>query len=279
MANNNKKKKPAIFFVDPEKCRMWIHHNRNYKALDKQKCGSLMNSILTEGEQKFPAIVRRLTDDLEYEYEVICGARRHWVISQLRKYVDKKFQYLIDVRELSDEDAFRISDIENRQRVDISHYERAKDYSLALRKYYSSQKEMALKLGVKEAWLSRYLDIARLPPEIIGCFKNKNEILPGHAKKLKKALKVVDAKSEILKLASEIAKSKNNLSAVEVVEKLTSSYINGTTATKTGESCETPGTLSATKEDDFLMLRLDLVDGKLRHKDVRDAVAVLNSHL
>jgi len=278
MANNNKNK-PRVFLVDPEKCRMWEHHNRNYNELDKQKCGSLMKSIFIEGVQKFPAIVRELTNDPDYEYEVICGARRHWSIMQLRKSGYKKFQYLIDVRELSDEEAFRISDIENRQRVDISHYERAKDYLSALGKYYSSQKKMARELGVKEAWLSRYLDIARLPPEIINCFQKKNEILPVHAKKLKKAMKLVGAKSEVLKQASEIVKGNNNLSAAELVKKLTSPYLNREQTTEAGEPCAPPETLSVTMKDDFLRLRLDLVGGKLRHKDVNDAVAVLNNYL
>jgi len=276
MANKNKKKQPKIILVDPAKCRMWIHHNRNYKALDKQKCSSLMNCIINEGEQKFPAIVRPIADGSEYEYEVICGARRHWVITQLRQHVDERFQYLIDVRQLSDEDAFRISDIENRQRVDISHYERAKDYLLALKRYYPSQKEMARQLGVKEAWLSRYLDIARLPLEIINCFQNKNEILPVHAKKLKKAMKDKDVESEVLELAVELAKSKNKLSAVEVVEKLTSQNLNSPPETQVGEPCER---ILVTKKENSLMLSLELVDGKLRQKDVSDAIAVLNKHL
>lgn len=279
MANNNKKKQLNIFLVDPAKCRMWVHHNRNYRALDKRKCGSLMKSIFTEGEQKFPAIVRKLVNDAEYEYEVICGARRHWSITQLRKGGFKNFQYLIDVRELSDEEAFRISDIENRQRVDISHYERAKDYLSALKKYYKSQKEMANQLGVKEAWLSRYLDIARLPPDIIDCFQNKHEILPVHAKKLKKVMKVPDAEKGILKLAATIVKSKKNLSAVEVVEKLTAPYSNQILSTQTVEQAEGHDSMSVIKKDDLLTLRLDLVEGKLRRKDVNDAVALLNSHL
>jgi len=276
MANKNKKKQPKIILVDPAKCRMWTHHNRNYKALDKQKCSSLMSSIINEGEQKFPAIVRPIADGSEYEYEVICGARRHWVITQLRQHVDERFQYLIDVRQLSDEDAFRISDIENRQRVDISHYERANDYLLALEKYYSSQKEMARQLGVNEAWLSRYLDIARLPLEIINCFQNKNEILPVHAKKLKKAMKDKDVESEVLELAVELARSNNKLSAVEVVKKLTSEYLNGSPVIQVGEPCEP---LLVIKKENSLMLRLDLVDGKLRPKDVSDAIEVLNKHL
>jgi len=279
MANKNKKKKSVIILVDPEKCRMWTHHNRNYKTLNKQKCGSLMNSIINEGEQKFPAIVRPISDVSEYEYEVICGARRHWVITQLRKHVDERFQYLIDVRELSDEDAFRISDIENRQRVDISHYERAKDYLIALNKYYPSQKEMARQLGVKEAWLSRYLDIARLPEEVIGSFQSKNEILPVHAKKLKKAMRDKVLKKEVLKRASETAKSNNKLSAAEVVDKLTSPLLNGETEIQKRKARELPDALSVTKDNNFLMLRLDLVGGKLRSEDVSDAVAVLNQHL
>ena len=60
--------------------------------------------------------------------EVICGARRHWTITWLRANNYPRFRYLIEERELTDEEAFRLADIENRDREDISDYERAVDY-------------------------------------------------------------------------------------------------------------------------------------------------------
>jgi hypothetical protein len=68
-----------------------------------------------------------LADRVAREYEVICGARRHWTVAWLRANNYRQFRFLVEVRELSDEEAFRLSDIENRDREDISDYERAID--------------------------------------------------------------------------------------------------------------------------------------------------------
>src|SRR3546814_19225205 len=75
-----------------------------------------------------PAIVRRVRGEPDYDFEVICGARRHWSISWLRSHNYPDFRFLVDIRELSDEEAFRIADIENRAREDLSDLERARDY-------------------------------------------------------------------------------------------------------------------------------------------------------
>ena len=85
-------------------------------------------------------------------------------MSWLRAHNYPEFRFLVEVRDLTDEQAFRLSDIENRDNLDLSDYERAVDYKDALGRYYASQKEMAARLEVSEAWLSRYLDLAALPP-------------------------------------------------------------------------------------------------------------------
>src|SRR3546814_8245765 len=75
----------------------------------------------------------------DYDFEVICGARRHWSISWLRSHNYPDFRFLVDIRELSDEEAFRIADIENRAREDLSDLERARDYLRALDAYRSEE--------------------------------------------------------------------------------------------------------------------------------------------
>ena len=67
--------------VDPARCRMWARHNRDYDLLDEASCADLLESLRAQGEQEFPAIVRRVEDDPAFDYEVICGARRHWAVS------------------------------------------------------------------------------------------------------------------------------------------------------------------------------------------------------
>jgi ParB/RepB/Spo0J family partition protein len=138
----------TLYQVDPARCRMWARHNRDYALLTEDNCRDLIDGIKAQGQQEFPAIVRRVTGE-EHEFEVICGARRHFAVSWLRANNYPQFRYLIEVRDLTDEEAFRLADIENRDREDISDYERAVDYAEAIRLYYDgSQKAMAERLEV-----------------------------------------------------------------------------------------------------------------------------------
>src|ERR1700751_1432917 len=66
--------------VDPARCRMWSRHNRAYALLTAASCADLLDSLRAQGEQEFPAVVREITGDPDHEWEVICGARRHWSV-------------------------------------------------------------------------------------------------------------------------------------------------------------------------------------------------------
>jgi len=191
--------------VDPERCRMWAYHNRRYDLLNEQNCADLLEGIKVQGEQEFPAIVRRVEGDTDVDFEVICGARRHWAISWLRTNNFPKYKFLIEVRDLNDEEAFRLADAENRDRNDISDFERAADYLGALDRFYSGkQKAMADRLEVSEGWLSRYLDLARLPKEIVAAFSAVTEIRVQHGRKLKPLLRNAKSKAELIACASRL---------------------------------------------------------------------------
>ena len=192
-------------WVDPACCRMWPRHNRRYDLLTQARCQDLIDGFRAQGRQEFPAIVRKLDDDPHYQYEVVCGARRHWTVSWLREHNYPEFRFLIEVRDLTDEQAFRLSDIENRDNLDLSDYERAVDYKDALGRYYTSQKEMAARLEVSEAWLSRYLDLAALPAEIVGAFGDLTEIRVKHGRDLKPYLRDRQARTRIVERARALA--------------------------------------------------------------------------
>jgi ParB family chromosome partitioning protein len=172
--------------VDPARCRMWARHNRAYSLLSVESCSDLLESLRAQGEQEFPAIVRRVSDDPNYDWEVICGARRHWCVSYLRAVEHRPIKFLIDERELTDEQAFRISDLENRARQDISDYERAVDYREAVQAYYGGvAQRMAERLEVSKTWLSRFLDMAKLPSEVVSAFGDVRALRENHARELK----------------------------------------------------------------------------------------------
>lgn len=199
----------TLHWVDPKDCRMWARHNRDYDLLTEENCRDLIDGIRSQGRQEFPAIVRRITNG-EVPYEVICGARRHFAISWLLANNYPQFKYLVEVRDLSDEEAFRLADIENRDREDISDYERARDYAEAVELYYGGkQKDMAARLEVTTVWLSRYLELARLPSEIVEAFPSIRDIRELHARTLKPLLKDTKDRMKLLAEARVIAAEQN----------------------------------------------------------------------
>ena len=186
---------------------MWVGHNREYSLLNEERCADLIESIKAQGRQELPAIVRRVRDDPNYEFEVICGARRHWTIAWLRQHNYPDFRFLIDVRHLTDEEAFRFADIENRARDDLTDLERARDYLRALDAYYDGrQRTMAERIKVSESWLSRYLDLARLPTELMVAFPNPQDLGIKHVTAIKPLLKPEDRRQRVMTAAGEMAK-------------------------------------------------------------------------
>lgn len=192
--------------VDPSRCRIWERHNRDYSALNEDRCADLIETIVAQGKQEFPAIVRRVTGDPDHDYEVISGARRHWTVSWLRANNYPDIRYLIEIRSLTDEQAFRVSDLENRAREDLADVERARDYLKALDFYYAGkQKAMAQRLNQSEAWLSRYLDLARLPEELMIAFPDPFELKISHVGTLKPILKPEDSRARVFAEAARLA--------------------------------------------------------------------------
>jgi len=215
--------------MDPARCRIWAGHNRDYAALNEAVCADLIESLRAQGRQEVPAIVRRVTDDPAYEYEVICGARRHWSVTWLRAHDYPEFRFLIEPRELSDEEAFRVADLENRSRKDLSDFERATDYARAVETYYGgSQQRMAERLQVTRSWLSRYLELAKLPPPVLAAYGNPHALGISHAARLAPLLRSPSAQARMTEVAEALAleqqlrvsKSERHLPAAEVTKRL-----------------------------------------------------------
>ncbi|AZV40445.1 ParB/RepB/Spo0J family partition protein [Komagataeibacter xylinus] len=193
-------------FIDPARCKMWEGHNRDYAALSYENCRELIESIRAQGRQEVPAIVRRLTNNPDFDFEVICGARRHWSVSWLNANNYRDIKFLVEPREMEDEEAFRIADLENRAREDLTDYERAKDYLLGLDRYYHGrQKTMADRLNVSEAWLSRYLDLARLPEAVTRAFVSPHDIRLKHVMQIKPLIKDSASREVVYEAAERIA--------------------------------------------------------------------------
>jgi ParB family chromosome partitioning protein len=200
-------KEKTLHLVDPARCRMWARHNRRYDLLSPESCAELLEGLRSQGGQEFPAIVRRVRGDPDFDYEVICGARRHWCVTYLRRVEHREIKFLIEERDLSDEAAFRLGDIENRARQDISDYERALDYLEAVEAYYGGvARRMAERLEVSPAWLSRFLDLAKLPEPIVAAFGDIRGLRSNHARELKPLLDDAALRAKILSEAHTLSR-------------------------------------------------------------------------
>lgn len=193
-------------WVAASRCRPWAHHNRDQALLNATTCVDLIDSFKAEGRQRLAAIVRRLKDDPEHDFEIIAGVRRHWTVAWLNAHNYPDFEFLVTIQPLSDEEAFRLADVENRARQDLTDLERARDYLKALDLFYGGkQSNMAARLNVAPAWLSRLLELARLPDIVLGCFADPRELRVEHAKQLAPLLKPGPAARLILTAASDLA--------------------------------------------------------------------------
>ena len=203
-------KEKTLLLVEPGRCRLWSRHNRRYDLLNEAACADLLESLRSQGEQEFPAIVRRIENDPAFDYEVICGARRHWSVSYLRNVEHREIKFLVEVRELSDEAAFRLADVENRSRQDICDYERALDYRSAVETYYGGvARRMAERLEVKEAWLSRFLELAKLPKDIVEAFGDIRQIRENHTRVIKPLLSEPTSRARVMAKAVKLAALQN----------------------------------------------------------------------
>jgi ParB family transcriptional regulator, chromosome partitioning protein len=163
--------------LDPTRVRVWAGNARFQAGLSEETVRDLIDSIIAEGGQKVPVVVRRVEGDPACDYEVIAGTRRHFAISWLRtnNYPDMKL--IAQVADLDDEAAFRLADIENRARKDVSDIERARNYAAAIDAHYGGkQRRMAERLKLSESWLSKMLKVASLPDQVTSAFASLDDI-------------------------------------------------------------------------------------------------------
>jgi ParB family chromosome partitioning protein len=200
--------------VAPFRCRMWQLHDRLEESITDETCRAELASFAQHG-QLVPVLGRPLTDDVDYDVELIYGARRLFVARQMN------VPLLAEVRSMSDKEALIAMDLENRQRRDISPYERGLGYARWLRQgYFGSQEEIARFLSVSTSHVSRLLRMARLPSAVVGAFGNAADICEGWAVNLSEALEDPSGRKRILETARVLGTPPGAYCAKEVYRKL-----------------------------------------------------------
>jgi len=207
----------VIVPVDPCRCRLWHLHERLEEDISLESCHDEIHSFREHG-QLIPALGRPLRDDSKYDVELVCGARRLWVARHLGVTLN------VELREMSDRDAILAMDMENRQRRDLSPYERGRSYAAWLGgNYFASQEEIAQALNISPSVVSKLLKLARLPSVVVGAFQNAAEIRESWGVRLAEILEDPEKRRSAIRAARAIAAKPTNLRSKEVYRRLLAS--------------------------------------------------------
>lgn len=196
-------KRPTIR-IRPNECTIWPGNARDYASLSYDRCASLIESIKEENGNREPVVIRRTPDGAK-PYELIVGTRRHFSVSWLRDNQHGQMDLIARIETLDDEGAFRLADIENREREDVTDLERARNYLHAVDTYYNGVRaQMADRLAISKQYLHNLLQLAELPDEVVAAFASPSDLKVSHGMKLSPLAKSPDQREALLAAAHTI---------------------------------------------------------------------------
>lgn len=197
-------KRPTIR-LKPAECTIWPGNARDYALLTEVRLRSLIDSIQAENGNRIPVVVRR-TPKANLAYELVIGTRRHWAISWLNANHYPDIELVAIIEDIDDEAAFRLADIENREREDISDLERGLNYKAAVDAYYEGvQSRMADRVKLSKSTLARYIGLTEIPQTIVGAFASPMDLQVRHGDKLLPLLRNPVTRSKMEEAAKQIA--------------------------------------------------------------------------
>lgn len=212
---------PEIISVNPFRCRMWELHDRLDLHITENTCRTEISSFSAHG-QLVPVLGRRLCNDPQHDIELIFGARRLFVARHLN------VQLIVEMREINDQEAVIAMDMENRQRRDISPYERGLSFARCLRAgYFQSQDDLAKALRISQSQVSRLLTLARLPSVIVNAFPSPLDIREGWGPRLFATLQDVQRRQATIARARTLVSTSPRPTAVDVYQQLVAASVTG----------------------------------------------------
>lgn len=185
--------------IQPGECSVWDGNPRDQPGLTADSCRSLIDSIASEGGNRIPVLVRLNPPGTDRPYQLLVGSRRRFAVDWLNHNGRPELRLAALVVDLSDEEAFRLADIENRERADISELDRARSYQNAVDRFYGGvQSRMAEALTLSNSQLSRLLALAQLPEEVVGAFATKDELKVRYSELLTPLLRRPDQRGRMI---------------------------------------------------------------------------------
>lgn len=200
--------------IQPGDCSVWDGNPRDQPGLNPESCRSLIESIATEGGNRIPVLVRPNPPGSMKPYELLVGSRRRFAIDWLNRNGRPELRLSALVVNLADEEAFRLADIENREREDISELDRARSYQAAIDRFYGGvQSRMAEALNLSNSQLSRLLALAQMPEAVIGAFATKEDVKVRHSEVLTPLLRRSEERERMIAAATVIGAEQQRLAA------------------------------------------------------------------
>lgn len=200
--------------VSPFRCRVWTQHSRPEEQLTDDVCRSLRESIARNGQHQ-AALARPVSGDPDCDIEIICGARRHAAARALGR------DLLVEVRRMTDAEAYIAMYEENLLREADSPYVRGQILSRALRSgTYPSQEELGRAFSLSHSAVSRLLMLAQLPSIVVAAFDTSDDIRETWGVELFKLWSDADKRDGIAARARAIANKAARPSAREIYETL-----------------------------------------------------------
>jgi ParB family chromosome partitioning protein len=200
--------------IRPSDCSVWDGNPRDVPGLSYEGCRSLIESIAQEDGNRIPVLVRRNPPGAGRPYELLVGSRRRFAVDWLNHNGRPEVRLNAMIVEMSDEEAFRLADIENREREDITELDRARSYQSAVDRFYGGvQSRMAEALNLSNSQLSRLLALAQMPDEVVSAFATKEELRVRHSEVLTPLLRRPGQREQVLAAAVRIGQEQQRLAA------------------------------------------------------------------
>jgi ParB family transcriptional regulator, chromosome partitioning protein len=205
---------PKIISISPFRCRVSRQHPRLDEHITEESCEAELKSFEAHG-QLVPALGRRLREKGDHDVEILCGARRLFVATYFN------LPLLVELRQMSDRDALVAMDLDNRQRADVSPYERGLSYARWLAEgCFASQGDLAAALQISPSQVSRLLRLATLPTEVVTAFGGPAGVCEAWGVALAVVLDDASTRRAVVQRSQEIAAEASRRPAREIQNEL-----------------------------------------------------------
>lgn len=205
----------VVVLLNPRAVRPGRFPNRDDSSFDSAPFEELKQDVFNAGGNTVPVLVKLLPiAEGEFTHELTYGARRHRACLEAN----------LPLRAIIDGDTSAVASFletvrENQNRADLSPWEFGRQMKFALDQgLFPSIRRISAALGRNISDISRAVQLASLPPEIVTAFQSNSQLQYRHAKPLTDA---VDAAAEhVLAEARRIIDDGKQLGPKEVLDRL-----------------------------------------------------------